>query len=206
MGLREQLDADLKEAMRARDRTRMDTVRQIKSTVDTEESRKGADFDDQAIEEVITRLARQHRESIEVFRQQDRAELADKEEAELALLLAYLPEQLTADDIRAMAEEAAAAVGASGPADKGKVMGQLMPKVKGPRRRQARQPDRHRPPRLPVGATLAVARSPTSPRWAAFVKTSPVLWGRSPERALAPQARGRPEGASPTPSAPVRYN
>ena len=115
MGLREQLDADLKEAMRARDRTRMDTVRQIKSTVDTEESRKGADFDDQAIEEVITRLARQHRESIEVFRQQDRAELADKEEAELALLLAYLPEQLTADDIRAMAEEAAAAVGASGP-------------------------------------------------------------------------------------------
>jgi uncharacterized protein YqeY len=58
-------------------------VRQIKSTVDTEESRKGAEFDDQAIEEVITRLARQHRESIEVFRQQDRAELADKEEAEL---------------------------------------------------------------------------------------------------------------------------
>ena len=131
MGLREQLDADLKEAMRARDRTRMDTVRQIKSTVDTEESRKGADFDDQAIEEVITRLARQHRESIEVFRQQDRAELAEKEEAELALLLAYLPEQLSAEDIRAMAEEAAAAVGASGPADKGKVMGRLMPQVKG---------------------------------------------------------------------------
>ena len=114
MGLRERLDADLKDAMRARDRTRMDTVRQIKSTVDTEEARKGAEFDDAAIEEIVTRLARQHRESIDVFRQRDRAELADKEEAELALLLAYLPEQLTADQIRALAEEAAAAVSCSG--------------------------------------------------------------------------------------------
>ena len=93
-----------------------------------EQGKKG---DDKAIEEVITRLARQHRESIEVFRQKDRAELADKEEAELALLLAYLPEQLTAEQVRALAEEAAAAVGASGPGDKGKVMGQLMPQVKG---------------------------------------------------------------------------
>ena len=131
MGLRERLDADLKDAMRARDRTRLDTVRQIKSTVDTEEARKGAEFGDAAIEEIVTRLARQHRESIDVFRQKDRAELADKEEAELALLLAYLPEQFTADEIRALAEEAAAAVGAAGPSDKGKVMGRLMPQVKG---------------------------------------------------------------------------
>ena len=131
MGLRERLDADLKDAMRARDRTRMDTVRQIKSTVDTEEARKGAEFGDVAIEEIVTRLARQHRESIDVFRQKDRAELADKEEAELALLLAYLPEQLTADQIRALAEEAAAQVGAAGPSDKGKVMSRLMPQVKG---------------------------------------------------------------------------
>ena len=117
--------------MRSRDRTRIDTVRQIKSTVDTEESRKGTEFDDAAIEEIIVRLVRQHRESIEVFRQQDRPELAAKEEAELDTLLSYLPEQLSPEKVREMAQVIATEVGASGPADKGKVMGQLMPQVKG---------------------------------------------------------------------------
>ena len=131
MGLRNQLNDDLKNAMRSRDRTRIDTVRQIKSTVDTEESRKGTEFDDAAIEEIIVRLVRQHRESIEVFRQQDRPELAAKEEAELDTLLSYLPEQLSPEKVREMAQVIATEVGASGPADKGKVMGQLMPQVKG---------------------------------------------------------------------------
>ena len=131
MGLRNQLNDDLKDAMRSRDRTRIDTVRQIKSTVDTEESRKGTEFDDAAIEEIIVRLVRQHRESIQVFRQQDRPELAAKEEAELDTLLSYLPEQLSPEKVREMAQVIATEVGASGPADKGKVMGQLMPQVKG---------------------------------------------------------------------------
>ena len=131
MGLRNHLNDDLKNAMRSRDRTRIDTVRQIKSTVDTEESRKGTEFDDAAIEEIIVRLVRQHRESIEVFRQQDRPELAAKEEAELDTLLSYLPEQLSPEKVREMAQVIATEVGASGPADKGKVMGQLMPQVKG---------------------------------------------------------------------------
>ena len=131
MGLRNQLNDDLKNAMRSRERTRIDNVRQIKSTVDTEESRKGTEFDDAAIEEIIVRLVRQHRESIEVFRQQDRPELAAKEEAALATLLSYLPEQLSPEKVREMAQVIATEVGASGPADKGKVMGQLMPQVKG---------------------------------------------------------------------------
>lgn len=131
MGLRNQLNDDLKDAMRSRDRTRIDTVRQIKSTVDTEESRNATEFDDAAIEEIIVRLVRQHRESIEVFRQQDRPELAAKEEAELDILLSYLPKQMTPEEIRQLVETIATKVGASGPADKGKIMGQLMPQVKG---------------------------------------------------------------------------
>ena len=131
MGLREKLSDDLQQAMRAQDRTRLDVVRQIKSTVDTEESRKGVDFDDAAIEEIITRLVRQHRDSIDVFGEQERDELVAKEQAELEILLAYLPEQLTPEQIRAIVEEIAGKVGAAGPGDKGKVMGQLMPQVKG---------------------------------------------------------------------------
>lgn len=131
MTLRDRLNDDLTEAMRSRDRARLDTVRQIKSTIDTDEGRKGITFDDAAIEEIISRLVRQHRESIEVFRQQGRAELVSKEESELNTLLSYLPEQLSSGQIRAMVETLAAKEGASGPQDKGKIMGQLMPHVKG---------------------------------------------------------------------------
>lgn len=131
MSLRDILSADLRKAMRSRDQVLLGALRQIKSTVDTEESREGIEFDDAAIEVIISRLVRQHRESIEIFSQQGRADLVTKEESELGALLSYLPKQLSQVEIRTMVEEIAAKVGASGPHDKGKVMGQLMPQVKG---------------------------------------------------------------------------
>ena len=131
MTLLAKLEDDLKDAMRARDRLRLDTIRSIKALAINEEIKRGATLTDQQVEEIVARLVRQHRESIEVFSKNQREDLAAKEKLELDILLSYLPEQLSADAIRALAEEAATAVGAAGPGDKGKIMGRLMPQVKG---------------------------------------------------------------------------
>ncbi len=131
MPLRQQFDADLREAMRARDQVRMDTIRQVKATVTNEEVTAGATYDDAKIQEVMGRLVRQHRESIEQFAKANRQDLKQKEEAELKVLLSYLPQQMGAAEIMALAKQIAAEAGARGPADKGKVMGKLMPQVKG---------------------------------------------------------------------------
>ena len=131
MSILQQLDADLKDAMRARDQLRLDTIRQVKAAATNEEIRREEALDDTQVEEEIFRLVRQHRESIEMFSKGDRKDLADKEQRELEILLSYLPEQLSPEQIRTLVGEAIEAVGASGPSDKGKVMGSLMPKVKG---------------------------------------------------------------------------
>ena len=83
------------------------------------------------VTDVLSRMMRQYRESITAFRDGGRHEAAAKEEAELAVLMRYLPEQLGPDEIRALAQAAAAEVGASGPSDRGKVMGKLMPQLRG---------------------------------------------------------------------------
>ena len=131
MSLRQQIDTDLKDAMRSRDRLRCNVLRQIKSTVINEEFKTEGEFDDAKVQEIVGRLVRQHRESIEIFGKADRADLKETEEAELQILQSYLPEQVSADEVLMLAREAAEAVGARGPSDKGKVMGRLMPQLKG---------------------------------------------------------------------------
>lgn len=131
MSLRQQIDADLKDAMRSRDRLRLNVLRQIKSTVINEEFKTEGEFDDAKVQEIVGRLARQHRESIEIYGKADRPELKKTEEDELQILQSYLPEQVSAEEILVLAKQAAEAVGAQGPSDKGKVMGRLMPQFKG---------------------------------------------------------------------------
>lgn len=131
MSLRQQIDTDLKDAMRSRDRLRCNVLRQIKSTVINEEFKTEGEFDDAKVQEIVGRLVRQHRESIEIFGKADRADLKETEEAELQILQSYLPEQVSADEVLMLARQAAEAVGARGPSDKGKVMGRLMPQLKG---------------------------------------------------------------------------
>jgi len=131
MGLQQKLDDDLKEAMRARDRLRSDTIRQVKTAVTNAEIQQNKPMTDAQIEEVIGRLVRQHRESIAMFSKGGRPELAQKEETELKLLQAYLPEQLTAEQVLELVRQAAKEVGARGLGDRGKVMGKVMPQVKG---------------------------------------------------------------------------
>ncbi len=131
MSLQQKLDSDIKDAMRSRDRVRLDAIRGIKAAVMNAEVQANATLTDAQVEEIIARQVRQRRESIEMFTRGNRPDLVTKEQTELAVLLTYLPQQLSADEVRALVRQAAADVGARGPADKGKVMGKLMPQVKG---------------------------------------------------------------------------
>ena len=131
MGIRENLDEDLKAAMRARDELRRSVLRVVRSEIHNEEINLRRELDDDGILGVISSQVKRHRESISEFRKGNRDDLVDREEEELKILLAYMPEQLGQDEILVLAREAVDASGAQGPGDKGKVMGRLMPHVKG---------------------------------------------------------------------------
>jgi uncharacterized protein YqeY len=90
---------------------------------------RGGALTDAEVEEIIQKQAKQRRDSIDAYRKANREDLAAAEEAELAVLLAYLPQPLTPDEVRALAREVIAQVGASGPRDMGKVMPVLMARV-----------------------------------------------------------------------------
>ena len=129
--IKERLMQDLKEAMRAGDRVKVSVIRFLRNAINYEETSRGTTLDDAGVAEVVARQVRQRRESIEAFRKGGREDLARKEEAELQVLLQYLPEQLSREEIERMAREVIREVGAQTPRDMGKVMGVLMPRVRG---------------------------------------------------------------------------
>lgn len=135
--LQEQIGEDLKNAMRAGDQTRVSVLRLVRAAVKNAEVAQGKTLDDGGVLAAISREARQRRESIEEFKKGQRADLVAKEEAELAVLLTYLPQQLSREEIGAAAREVIAQVGARGPADKGKVMPVLMAQLRGKAEGQA---------------------------------------------------------------------
>ncbi len=117
--------------MRERDELRRSVLRMVRSEIQNDEKAAQKALDDEGILGVVSKQVRRHRESISEFRKGGREDLVQKEEAELDMLLAYLPAQLTPEEITALAQEIIQDVGARGPADRGKVMGKLMPQVKG---------------------------------------------------------------------------
>ena len=131
MTIQEQLSDDLKTAMKAQDALTKDTVRLIRAAMKNAEIEKGDALDDAGALDVLARMAKQYRDSIATYRDNGREDLAVREEAELTVVARYLPEQLGEDEVRALAEQAVAELGASGPQDRGKVMGKLMPQLKG---------------------------------------------------------------------------
>jgi len=131
MSIQVQLTEDLKNAMKSGDAITKDTVRLIRSAVQNAEIEKQGDLDDTDVSLVLGKMAKQYRDSITVYREAKRDDLVAKEETELAVVMRYLPKQMSADDVRAIAETVVAEVGATGPGDKGKVMGKLMPQVRG---------------------------------------------------------------------------
>jgi len=129
--IKKKLSDDLKQAMRSGDTVKRDTLRMLIASVNNAEIAKQSALTDADILGVVSKEVKRHQESIDAFKKGNRADLVAKEEAEMAVLQTYLPKQLSRDEVMAAAREVIAAVGAKGPGDKGKVMQQLMPKLKG---------------------------------------------------------------------------
>ncbi len=131
MSLKEQLDADLRDAMRQADHTRRDTLRLALSALHNAQIAAGRELTDDDMLAVLAKEAKQRRESIAEFRKAGRGDLAGKEEAELAVLSSYLPQAVSRDEIVEAARRAVRETGASGPKDIGKVMPVLMQQLRG---------------------------------------------------------------------------
>ena len=117
--------------MRRKDETRRSTIRFIRAAVQNQEIDKRKALDDDEIIGVLSSMVRQHQESIAEFKKADRLDLVGKEEAELRIIREYMPEQIPEEKLAELAREAISQTGASGPGDMGKVMGLLMPQVRG---------------------------------------------------------------------------
>lgn len=131
MPVKQDLDAALKEAMKARDSVALDAVRAIKSALKLAEIEAGRELADADVHALIQKAIKQRRDSIEQFTAGGRLDLVENEAAQLKVLEKFLPAQLSEAEITALVAEAAASTGATGPKDMGKVMAALMPKVKG---------------------------------------------------------------------------
>lgn len=129
-----QLKEELKQSMLARDEIKTSTLRMIISALGYYEIEKGGagyEATDEDIEQVLAKQAKQRRDSIEQFKAGGRDELVEKESKELSIVESYLPKQMGEDEVTKLVEEAIKQTGAANGADMGKVMGALMPKVKG---------------------------------------------------------------------------
>ena len=131
MTLQDKLMDDLKNAMRKGDKVRRSVIRMVRAGIKNAEIAKQSPLDDADVLAVIAKDVKQHKESIAEFTKGNRPDLVSKEEAELAILLSYLPQQMSRDEILAAAGKVIEEVGARGLGDKGKVMPKLIAQLKG---------------------------------------------------------------------------
>lgn len=131
MSLKDNIFNDIKEAMRARDKTRLSTLRLITSAIKQIEVDERRELNNDDIIAVLTRMIKQRKDSIGQYTTGNRSDLADKEQAEINIIQTYLPEQLTDDEINAMIKQAIADTGAESMKDMGKVMGKLKTQLQG---------------------------------------------------------------------------
>lgn len=131
ISLKERLDGDLKDAMRNKDSIRRTVLRTIISEIRNAEIAKQEALDDEGILVVMTKQAQQRRDSIEAFKTASRSDLVESESAELKIISGYLPEQLSEDEIEVVITEVISQVEAKGSSDMGKVMKEIMQRVRG---------------------------------------------------------------------------
>jgi len=131
MSLKDQLNESMKTAMKARDDLRLSAVRMVRSMVKNREIDQKKELNDQEIIEVISTLVKQRRESIRMYREGNRPDLVEKEEAELEVLLGFLPAQLGSAEIETLVDRIIAETGAQGAKDMGRVMKALTPLTAG---------------------------------------------------------------------------
>ncbi len=131
MSLQERIQTDTTAAMRSGDALRRDVLRMVQNTAYNLEKSRKAELSDEELLAVLAREVKTRRESVDAFRKGGREDLAAKEESEIAILQNYLPQQLTAEELRAEVAAAIAAVGAKSAKDMGAVMKLLTPKLQG---------------------------------------------------------------------------
>ena len=131
MGLKEKIDEDIKSAMKAKDELKLSALRMLKAAIGNAEIAKKKTLVDEDIFSLLQTAVKQRKDSAEAFRAGNRPELAEKETAEIKILEVYLPAQLGEQEVRELVAKAVADTGAAGAKDIGKVMGKLMPLVKG---------------------------------------------------------------------------
>jgi len=131
MTLKARITDDMKTAMRAKDSERLGTIRLLTAAIKQKEVDERIELDDAAVVAVIDKMVKQRKDSIAAFEQGGRADLAEKEAAEMAVLQAYLPQRLSADEVATEVRAIVAELGASGPGDMGKVMGAVKVRLAG---------------------------------------------------------------------------
>lgn len=131
METRQKLEAALKDAMRSGDDMRKQNVRMVLSAIKLNEVEKGKALDEAGVVTIIQKEVKSRQEALADAQKANRSDLADKAQAEMAFLETFLPKQLTEVELDVLADEAIAEVGATSPADMGKVMKAVMPKVQG---------------------------------------------------------------------------
>jgi len=131
MSLKEKIQEDVKDAMRARDKARIGTLRMVTAAIKQVEVDTRTDMSDEAVVLVLDKMAKQRRESLEQYEAAGRDDLAEQERYELGVLADYLPEPLSEAELASLIDEAISSTGAAGMQDMGKVMGVLKPQVQG---------------------------------------------------------------------------
>ncbi len=131
MSIKQQLDADLKAAMKDKDALKTSVVRMLKSAIKYREIELMKTLDDAGVQAVVGTEIKRRRDSVEQYRLGGREDLASKEEAEIAMLQAYLPAQLAPEELARIVDAAIARTGAQGPKDMGRVMKEVLPEVQG---------------------------------------------------------------------------
>ena len=131
MTLKEQITEDMKTAMRAKDSERLATIRLLLAAMKQKEVDERVELDDAMVVAIVDKMVKQRKDSIAAFTTGGRADLADKEAAEIKVLEVYLPQRMSADEIATEVKAIVAELGAKGPGDMGKVMGAVKTRLAG---------------------------------------------------------------------------
>lgn len=131
MDFKTKLTADMKAAMKSKEKERLSVIRMVLSDIKNQEIKEGAALDDKAVLTLLSRTAKQRKDSIDQFRKGERDDLVQKESRELEILLEYLPSQLTAEELRKVVEKAISESGAASAKEMGTVMKMVMAEVSG---------------------------------------------------------------------------
>ncbi|TVY09657.1 GatB/YqeY domain-containing protein [Paenibacillus cremeus] len=131
MSLSEKLNDDMKLAMKSQDKFKLSVIRMVRAAIKNIEIDQRKTLDDQEVLDVLNREIKQRKDSLQEFEKAGREDLAENLKAELVILMEYMPQQLSEEEVKAIVQQTIQEVGASSKADMGKVMTALMPKVKG---------------------------------------------------------------------------